>query len=444
MTDFSKIIENMRKIETPLQEAAKLMQQSETLSYLQKTAAEQVSVWQRLEKSVDSPLQRTMEQLAEQAVLSPVYNIFSDSAALQKIQRQFALVNNIDFISSTAKSQTDYSAVIHNINSGSLPLRSSSYMDDLQKQLFRSSANVLSGLNTSLSSTIFQSALSQVRNYLPHAFDFEDIYSGGYRRTYSTIPEDAHVEIKKRENGEIGSDIIVCTSKDERYPLALQKDVYGCQTLFSDIDKSDVIRLISFLANHLALALTDPVAKKIRDELVQYARNYTVKIPYGKRLYRARKWEEGQSVEFLYNEILDPPYGCSGANRFSYPGQNFLYMAEDPKTANKELKTDQITTTMKCILNKELMVLDMADNDNIIFEYCQKRVSGKAVIPREYFLSIYIAEICMSIGIDGIRYKSSVTDGIDYVFFKIHSDSFKDEPETLIDEYLKYREVSSE
>jgi hypothetical protein len=437
----------MEKKETPLHDAAKLIQQSTALSSLQRFVVEQASVQQQIEKSFENPLQRTMEQMMELTASFSMYKTFPEPTELQKMQERFALsVNSLASVTTAAKSMSlNFADIDMNLNNACLQMHNSfSYMGGLQKLLFRSSENVLSGLNNSLSSTIFPSALSQVRNYLPHAFDFEDIYSGGYKRAYSTIPENAHVEIEKRENGEIGSDIIVCTAENDCYPLALQKDVYGCRVIFSDIEERDVVRLISFLANHFALAVTDPVAEEIRDELIKYARNYTIKIPCGKRLYRARKWDEGQSVEFLYNEILDPPYGCSGANRFSYPGQNFLYMAEDPETANKELKTDKITTTLKCILNKDLVVLDMADNYNIIFEYCQKRANETAVIPREYFLSMYIAEICMSIGIDGIRYKSSVTDGIDYVFFKIHSDSFEDEPETLIDEYLKYREISSE
>jgi len=435
------------KIETPLQEAAKLMQQATALSSLQETVVEQASVWKKIEEDIESPFQHTLKQLSEQALSSSIYNMFSEQTELQKMQEQFALLaNSFDPILATAKNMSlCFTDIDKNIDSVFSQMHNSfSYMDDLQKWISDSSSGLLAGFNEALIDANFSSALSQVRDYLPHAFDFEDIYSGGYRRAYSTIPENAHVEIEKRKNGEIGSDIIVCTAENDCYPLALQKDVYGCRTLFSDIEEGDVVRLISFLANHLALALTDPVAQKIRTELINYARNYTIKIPCGKILYRARKWEKNQSTEWIYNEILDPPYGCSGANRFSYPGQNFLYMAEDPETANKELKTDKITTTLKCILNKELIVLDMADNYNIIFEYCQKRASETAAIPREYFLPMYIAEICQLRGIDGIRYKSSVTDGIDYVFFKIHSDSFEDEPETLIDEYLKYREVSSE
>jgi len=432
------MLDVFKKSQLPQNEVAALFNQADFVTVIQKELAKQACGRQVL---IEPPCLSVINEETKTLNNYPKYR-FPEPAIIQQMQKTMeASVSEFDTMANMV------SKYLRNVNMNFAPSQIKTVLtsfDIIEKQISDSSKSVVSNFNSVLLHSNITSALTEVRDYLPHAFDFEDIYSGGYRRTYSTIPKNAHIEIRKRGNDEIGSDIIVCTAENDCYPLALQKDIYGCRTLFSDIEERDVVRLISFLANHFALAVTDPIAKKIRTELINYARNYTIKIPCGKRLYRAREWEEGQSVEFLYNEILDPPYGCSGANRFSYPGQNFLYMAEDPKTANKELKTDQITTTMKCILNKELMVLDMADNDNIIFEYCQKRVSGKAVIPREYFLSMYIAEICMSIGIDGIRYKSSVTDGIDYVFFKIHSDSFKDEPETLIDEYLKYREVSSE
>jgi RES domain-containing protein len=133
-------------------------------------------------------------------------------------------------------------------------------------------------------------------------------------------------------------------------------------------------------------------------------------------------------------QLWQAPYGISSMGRFNPIGINYLYMADSLQTASAELKQAGKFTVMETSIKDNISILDLSDEECIIFELCNKRKAGSSANPQEYLLPNFIAQCCTYLTdlegkkIEGLKYKSTLfEEGYDYVFFNKYQDSFTNE-----------------
>lgn len=274
------------------------------------------------------------------------------------------------------------------------------------------------------SSNIF-STISSIRPYYNSAFDFEGAFSSAYESLYKKIPDTYQLKFKSNL---FDDEFFVQDKKDEsnEYALSQLKDIVGAKQLFN-IDEHDIINFIAFLSK-TDLGTEHEVGKKIKEDLIQYKKNNLLCLCHDIILFRSRVYHREDEMIYLPSQILDIQFGITGQNRFNRPGAVCLYMADNQETAECEIKvsSEMRIATVKAKLKRTLKILDMSEQNNIVFEYCQKpNYEENVSFPRAYIFPNFIASVCCLIGIDGIKYKSSLSNGNCYVFFNIHSDAFE-------------------
>lgn len=274
------------------------------------------------------------------------------------------------------------------------------------------------------SSNIF-STISSIRPYCKSAFDFEGAFSFAYESLYKKIPDTYQLRFKSNL---FDDEFFIQDKKNEsnEYALSQLKDIAGAKQLFN-IDEHDIINFIAFLSK-TDLGTEHEVGKKIKEDLIQYKKNNLLCLSHNTILFRSRIYHREDEITYLPSQILDIQFGITGQNRFNRPGTVCLYMADNQETAECEIKvsSEMRIATVKAKLKRTLKILDMSEQNNIVFEYCQKpNYEENVSFPRAYIFPNFIASVCCLIGIDGIKYKSSLSNGNCYVFFNIHSDAFE-------------------
>ncbi len=187
--------------------------------------------------------------------------------------------------------------------------------------------------------------------------------------------------------------------------------------------------------------------------------NYYVELNVGnKYLYRARKVEDielspsfgisacvatPKSIFHGYDAYRskEPPITVGREGRNNIKGMSYLYLSEDKYTAIAELKEkDFVTVSLaEFEIKKKMRLLNLANMTNnveyknivesIPKEYCNKvfierllhkimyQFSNPYELTDGYLASQYIADYVRKQGIDGLMYRSSCTDGINYTIF---------------------------
>jgi hypothetical protein len=183
---------------------------------------------------------------------------------------------------------------------------------------------------------------------------------------------------------------------------------------------------------------TDSIKK---DQLEPFGKHIGTIIKKGKqKFYRARVNNTDKAFELI--EMGKPPKKLVLNGRANPIGISYLYVASTINTAISELrghKEEQVTVA-EFEMNDDLELADLRDplktispfelNDENELELIYKnmpfllllgRELSKPVIPREanleYLPSQYLSELLKHIGFHGIIYKSSLTDGNNYVIF---------------------------
>lgn len=173
------------------------------------------------------------------------------------------------------------------------------------------------------------------------------------------------------------------------------------------------------------------------EQIEPFAGFIGVKIDVSTKFYRARINTSDQ--EFCKKEMLKPPKNIVLNGRANPVGIPYLYIASTPQTAIAEVRPHKgETLTVAEFENSK--VLELADLRNpkstispfsdIELDIIYKNMPfltllgnelSKPIIPRttnlEYLSSQYLSEIFKHIGFHGIIYKSSVSDGNNYVIF---------------------------
>ena len=163
------------------------------------------------------------------------------------------------------------------------------------------------------------------------------------------------------------------------------------------------------------------------------------KLAKGKYLFRARVNIDGKPI--AKTDMGKPPKKKSTNGRANPIGIPYLYVASSPETAIAEIRGNkgERLSVAKFEILEDLELADLRnpritvtpfglDDDeleliytNLPFLELLGNELSKPIIPREanleYLPSQYLSEIIKQIGFDGIIYKSSVSDGDNFVLF---------------------------
>lgn len=190
--------------------------------------------------------------------------------------------------------------------------------------------------------------------------------------------------------------------------------------MFSNISEDQVLEFINFLDDTPYLAMLNSVGKKIYKGLKQIKDKDTgfVNLKKGTEVYRTRQLEKSDSIPTNLKDFFDVPRGVTKLNRFNHLGFQCTYVCTNSDVAIKELKDDCIFSCAKGKLTRSFKVLDMTKSTNNVFDYCLKEKGSSKSMPREYLLPNFIANVCINLGIDGIKYRSVLDTGVfNYVLF---------------------------
>lgn len=268
-------------------------------------------------------------------------------------------------------------------------------------------------------------SISYFHSVYNSAFRFEGAYSEQYAELYRSIPNSSKLKFHDRKIQD-SEQFFVRNENGYEYSLSQQKDIVGGCQLFHDIEEKDIIKFIDFLSSNPYMALEHPIGRKIAEEIKKFKRQLISKIEPQFIFYRSIAIDKNASP-FLLADLFNPaPSSCMKQGRFNHGRKPCLYVSDNANTAKSELKNKENICTGKAKLKKEIQILDMSDKSNIIFEYCLKENDEKEfAFPRAYFFPSFIANLCTANDIDGIKYKSTISDGYCYVFFNLYSDSFE-------------------
>lgn len=165
---------------------------------------------------------------------------------------------------------------------------------------------------------------------------------------------------------------------------------------------------------------------------------------------------------FTNNEISAPPPLITDQGRMNRAGVSFMYLATDRDTAISEIKPHpgQFISVGEFTNEKKLKVADfnsisIADfsmTDNSLENFVLLNSINKLFsipIPRsnqiKYSFTQFLADLIRKHGFDGIAYKSSVGDGINYVFFDAKSFQYVENSGSVFEiKSLKYKYMEQE
>ena len=183
--------------------------------------------------------------------------------------------------------------------------------------------------------------------------------------------------------------------------------------------------------------------KNLLDSLQPLMMEYDSIIPSNTKFYRARKNESHFNFNTInINKELSPaPPKYAQTNRMSPAGISYLYVSDLSKTACSECRyKDEDVLIAEYVSKKDLQIIDFSKQVNIdnvgIFsdEYdhdiqwlnnflklfvdeISKPVDSTKNRDYEYVATQFIAEYIRCLGYDGIGFRSSIDDGVNYCFF---------------------------
>jgi hypothetical protein len=206
-------------------------------------------------------------------------------------------------------------------------------------------------------------------------------------------------------------------------PIEEISGVAGLQNIISTVTMQDALDFYNYLTKYPMLGLGHIVGQKIRDSLKDIKLTTISNV----LLYRGRVCKKKQTISHAEYEMFEAPYGKSDQQRFNIKGHGFLYAANKRKGAIKEIVNRQKRnlTIFEMKLNNKVDILDMASNSCPLFDFCQIPKSKASSFNHEYLVQNFVAQCCMKMGIEGIRYRSTKDPAtFNYVFFDIKKSWF--------------------
>jgi hypothetical protein len=198
------------------------------------------------------------------------------------------------------------------------------------------------------------------------------------------------------------------------------KDKYG----------KSIIELEKLLLRAPMLAMTDPLAKKIKREMeARSVRRIELKGVF----YRARPVEKGHI--FSTREMTAPPLGWPNEGRFNHSGQNHLYLSTDEETCVKEVLDGLPEKGEVCCIKWKLVhptknVLDLSYDWKDLgpsastllvalnaMRALERRHRNNLNWKPDYVLTRMIMDCAKESGFSGIQYNSVKSHGKNIVLF---------------------------
>lgn len=188
----------------------------------------------------------------------------------------------------------------------------------------------------------------------------------------------------------------------------------------------------------------------LQNEIVNLVKQKEVLIQEGESFYRARIGYNGEPNNispFEKDKMGKPPRKMSSSGRANPRGISYLYTASDEGTAISEVRPwkSAIVSVISITPTRSLKVIDLtlsrlsspfhsADlRKDIELDRLLESLSNefsKPVSPFDgdidYLPTQYIAELIKTEGFDGFKFKSSLSFGYNYVFFKENHFDFKE------------------
>lgn len=194
-----------------------------------------------------------------------------------------------------------------------------------------------------------------------------------------------------------------------------------------------------FEALHRMICVDNPMKRKLQNEVL-----------YRCRIIKSKDWDTpNNGIGFDGNKITgfdkynskEPPLGLSPTGRANHSGASYLYVADNPYTACAEVRphlNDCISVGLFKIC-KPLTILDFSEDQNLhSLSNDDDTISIARIITRvmiqfcscvndndDYLATQYISDYIRKHGIDGICYRSSLTNGKNYAIFNCSEDNVR-------------------
>ena len=192
-------------------------------------------------------------------------------------------------------------------------------------------------------------------------------------------------------------------------------------------------------------------------------------LPKNTKLYRARKNEPYfEFGSIIINKELSPaPPKYAQTNRMSPAGISYLYVSDSPSTANAECRYKNADVLIaEYVAKNDLQIIDFSqqvyignvsifsdeyDHDvhwlnnflKLFADEISKPVDSSKNRDYEYVATQFIAEYIRCLGYDGIAFKSSIADGINYCFFCGPDFEYSKSEYGVYDDYITYTTLDS-
>lgn len=200
----------------------------------------------------------------------------------------------------------------------------------------------------------------------------------------------------------------------------------GLSAFLPNLNEFELGNFINELILHPHFAFENPngLGWKIYRALADLSTSSQI-VPIQQDVYRARKFKKGQNRGFTIRDMYGPPYDLAGQARFNSPGDSVLYVCSNPVGTIREIRSIQEDegSIYKFELDVKLKILDMTEDEHLLFDFCLRPVEDPSKYQstrNEYALSNFVAGCCKKLGIEGIKYRSTLhNDSINYVFFDL-------------------------
>lgn len=327
---------------------------------------------------------------------------------------------------------------------------------------------------TDIEAEEFQNLFKAVVRYHYAEYHYNNHWGGAFGIEGILLNENAIIEHRFHDEGD--SDLL--------YTL-LPKDVYArdgngvslyygfdeyIRGLFTTSLQKENSKMISTFEKELNEKNHYVVEEKAKSLLEPLASQIENKISIGKSFYRARIGFEKRYADLLnpeydkityyyepYREknIQAPPPPKASAGRLNRQGVSYLYLSSDIKTAVSEVRPHpgHLVSVGKFILSREIRIADLESinlrkfcTDDKIKEFIFLNSIGKKfsmpITPDEreqYLITQLFADTFRLLEFDGIRFKSSVSDGYNIVLFDANLCKYtNEESDVLLCEEVKY------
>jgi hypothetical protein len=233
--------------------------------------------------------------------------------------------------------------------------------------------------------------------------------------------------------------------------------------------KSSYSRDIALLSSRLKTENYFHLEGELKSIINKYSTSALTAHSKGNHFYRARIGVADKKrcpygvfeAEFHYEpysngEIGAPPPQFASSGRINRPGVSFMYCATDKYTAVSEVRPHpgDFVSIGKFSLRRDVRVFDLSKSLLLEYFHCDEaldqyvpfqnlvRLINKVVPPSErqhYSITQLIADCIRQLGFDGIAFRSSVGEGVNFVFFQSSILEFiNDENEVVRIKQVKY------